>query len=127
MTFYNGDYNPASPGMGPFELTAGTSGVTLPAAGAPIPTITARPTPTRPPPATTPDVDAMRFAPGGKHGRQFELHDQVSGARELKPPSLRVFAQLLVTRSLLLAASLGRSFEERHGFERRIECVAGEP
>ncbi len=33
MTFYNGDYNAASPGMGPFELTAGTSGVTLPASG----------------------------------------------------------------------------------------------
>jgi uncharacterized repeat protein (TIGR01451 family) len=33
VTFYNGDYNPAVPGMGPFELTAGTSGVTLPAAG----------------------------------------------------------------------------------------------
>lgn len=33
MTFYNGDYNPAVPGMGPFELTAGTSGVTLPAGG----------------------------------------------------------------------------------------------
>lgn len=33
VTFYNGDYNAGSPGMGPFELTAGTSGVTLPAAG----------------------------------------------------------------------------------------------
>jgi uncharacterized repeat protein (TIGR01451 family) len=33
MTFYNGDYNASSPGMGPFELTAGTSGVTLPAGG----------------------------------------------------------------------------------------------
>jgi len=33
VTFYNGDYNPAIPGMGPFELTAGTSGVTLPAGG----------------------------------------------------------------------------------------------
>lgn len=33
LTFYNGDYNASSPGMGPFELTAGTSGVTLPAAG----------------------------------------------------------------------------------------------
>ncbi len=33
VTFYNGDYNASSPGMGPFELTAGTSGVTLPAAG----------------------------------------------------------------------------------------------
>jgi uncharacterized repeat protein (TIGR01451 family) len=32
VTFYNGDYNASSPGMGPFELTAGTSGVTLPAA-----------------------------------------------------------------------------------------------
>jgi len=33
VTFYNGDFNAGSPGMGPFELTAGTSGVTLPAAG----------------------------------------------------------------------------------------------
>jgi uncharacterized repeat protein (TIGR01451 family) len=33
VTFYNGDYNASSPGMGPFELTAGTSGVTLPAGG----------------------------------------------------------------------------------------------
>jgi len=32
VTFYNGDYNPASPGMGPFEIAAGSS-VTLPAAG----------------------------------------------------------------------------------------------
>lgn len=32
VTFYNGDYNAGSPGMGPFELTAGSSGVTLPAA-----------------------------------------------------------------------------------------------
>jgi uncharacterized repeat protein (TIGR01451 family) len=33
VTFYNGDYNAGSPGMGPFELTAGSSGVTLPAGG----------------------------------------------------------------------------------------------
>lgn len=33
VTFYNGDYNASSPGMGPFELTAGSSGVTLPAGG----------------------------------------------------------------------------------------------
>jgi uncharacterized repeat protein (TIGR01451 family) len=33
VTFYNGDYDAASPGMGPFQLTAGTSGVTLPAGG----------------------------------------------------------------------------------------------
>jgi len=33
VTFYNGDYNAGSPGMGPFELTAGASGVTLPAGG----------------------------------------------------------------------------------------------
>jgi uncharacterized repeat protein (TIGR01451 family) len=33
VTFYNGDYNASSPGMGPFELSAGTSGVTLPAGG----------------------------------------------------------------------------------------------
>jgi uncharacterized repeat protein (TIGR01451 family) len=33
VTFYNGDYNSSSPGMGPFELVAGSSGVTLPAGG----------------------------------------------------------------------------------------------
>ncbi|MBW0006797.1 MAG: DUF11 domain-containing protein [Sphingomonas sp.] len=33
VTFYNGDFNPGSPGMGPFELTAGSSTVTLPASG----------------------------------------------------------------------------------------------
>ena len=33
MTFYNGDYDPAVPGTGPFQLTAGSSGVTLPAGG----------------------------------------------------------------------------------------------
>ena len=33
VTFYNGDYNASSPGMGPFELIAGSSGVTLPAGG----------------------------------------------------------------------------------------------
>jgi uncharacterized repeat protein (TIGR01451 family) len=33
MTFYNGDYHASSPGMGPFELVAGSSGVTLPAGG----------------------------------------------------------------------------------------------
>lgn len=31
MTFYNGDFNAASPGMGPFDVVAGTSNVTLPA------------------------------------------------------------------------------------------------
>lgn len=33
VTFYNGDYDATSPGMGPVQLTAGTSGVTLPASG----------------------------------------------------------------------------------------------
>lgn len=33
MTFYNGDYDSASPGMGPFQLTAGSSNVTLPTSG----------------------------------------------------------------------------------------------
>ena len=34
VTFYNGDFNAASPGMGPFLLVAGSSGVTLPAGSA---------------------------------------------------------------------------------------------
>jgi uncharacterized repeat protein (TIGR01451 family) len=29
VTFYNGDYNASTPGMGPFELVAGSSGITL--------------------------------------------------------------------------------------------------
>ena len=33
MTFYNGDFDPAVPGTGPFQLTAGTSGVSLSASG----------------------------------------------------------------------------------------------
>ena len=33
ITFYNGDFDSTSPGMGPFQLTAGASNVTLPAAG----------------------------------------------------------------------------------------------
>lgn len=33
VTFYNGDYDPAVPGTGPFQLTAGSSGVTLAAGG----------------------------------------------------------------------------------------------
>jgi len=33
MTFYNGDFDSTSPGMGPFQLTAGSSNVTLPASG----------------------------------------------------------------------------------------------
>ena len=32
-TFYNGDFNASSPGMGPFEVTAGTSSVSLAVAG----------------------------------------------------------------------------------------------
>jgi hypothetical protein len=31
VTFYNGDYDATSPGMGPVQIVAGTSGVTLPA------------------------------------------------------------------------------------------------
>lgn len=33
VTFYNGDFNSSSPGMGPFELTAGSSAVSLSGAG----------------------------------------------------------------------------------------------
>lgn len=32
-SFYNGDFDPAAPGSGPFQLSAGTSGVTLAPAG----------------------------------------------------------------------------------------------
>lgn len=33
VTFYNGDYDAASPGMGPIQVVAGSSGVTLPSSG----------------------------------------------------------------------------------------------
>lgn len=33
LTFYNGDFDSTFPGMGPFQLTAGSSAVTLPASG----------------------------------------------------------------------------------------------
>lgn len=33
VTFFNGDFDPATPGMGPFELASGSSGVSLPAGG----------------------------------------------------------------------------------------------
>ena len=34
VTFYNGDYDAASPGMGPFQIVAGSSGLTLPSGSA---------------------------------------------------------------------------------------------
>ena len=33
VTFYNGEYDAASPGMDPIRLVAGSSGVTLPSSG----------------------------------------------------------------------------------------------
>ena len=69
VTFYNGDYN-AARGHGPFELTAGSSGVTLQPRDAPFRTTTARPTPTCRRPATTQCRCGTADA-HGQHGRQF--------------------------------------------------------
>ena len=65
VTFYNGDYNAASPGMGPFELVAGTSGVTLPAAGRAYSNNNGSTYAYTPAAGYDPNVDALRLTPAG--------------------------------------------------------------
>jgi uncharacterized repeat protein (TIGR01451 family) len=65
MTFYNGDYNPAVPGMGPFELTAGSSGVTLPAGGRAYSNNNGATYVYAPAAGYDADVDAVRLTPSG--------------------------------------------------------------
>ena len=84
MTFYNGDFDPAAPGTDNFQLTAGTSGVTLSAANV---------TYSNNGGTTYAYTPAAGYDSGGHphplrarrdHGGQFELHDQVSRARGVR-------------------------------------------
>lgn len=65
MTFYNGDYNASSPGMGPFELTAGSSGVTLPAGGRAYSNNNGSTYAYTPSAGYDANVDALRLTPSG--------------------------------------------------------------
>ena len=65
VTFYNGDYNASSPGMGPFELIAGSSGVTLPAAGRAYSNNNGSTYTYAPSAGYDANVDALRLTPSG--------------------------------------------------------------
>ena len=65
VTFYNGDYNASSPGMGPFELVAGSSGVTLPAAGRAYSNNNGSTYAYTPSAGYDANVDALRLTPSG--------------------------------------------------------------
>jgi len=65
VTFYNGDYNPAVSGMGPFELAAGTSGVTLPAGGRAYSSNNGSTYVYAPAAGYDANVDAVRLTPSG--------------------------------------------------------------
>ena len=65
VTFYNGDYNASSPGMGPFELTAGSSGVTLPAGGRAYSNNNGATYAYTPGAGYDANVDALRLTPSG--------------------------------------------------------------
>ncbi|HKR24962.1 MAG TPA: hypothetical protein VJS15_06860 [Allosphingosinicella sp.] len=65
VTFYNGDYNASSPGMGPFELVAGSSGVTLPAAGRAYSNNNGSTYAYAPTAGYDANVDAVRLTPSG--------------------------------------------------------------
>lgn len=65
VTFYNGDYNSSSPGMGPFELVAGSSGVTLPAGGRAYSNNNGSTYAYTPSAGYDANVDAVRLTPSG--------------------------------------------------------------
>lgn len=65
MTFYNGDYDPAVPGMGPFQLTAGTSSVSLPAGGRAFSNNNGATYVYAPAAGYDANVDAVRLTPSG--------------------------------------------------------------
>jgi uncharacterized repeat protein (TIGR01451 family) len=65
MTFYNGDYDPAVPGMGPFQLVAGSSTVTLPAAGRAYSNNNGSTYAYSPAAGYDANVDAIRLTPSG--------------------------------------------------------------
>ena len=65
MTFYNGDYDPSVPGMGPFQLVAGSSGVTLPVLGRAYSNNNGATYLYVPLPGYDANVDAVRLTPSG--------------------------------------------------------------
>jgi len=65
VTFYNGDFNPALPGSGPIELTAGTSGVTMPGGSTTYSNNNGTSYAYTPAAGYDAAVDAVRFAPAG--------------------------------------------------------------
>ena len=65
MTFYNGDYDAAVPGMGPFQLTAGSSGVTLPTSGRAYSNNNGSTYAYAPTAGYDANVDAVRLTPSG--------------------------------------------------------------
>jgi hypothetical protein len=64
-TFYNGDFDPALPGTDPFQLTAGSSGVTLAAANVAYSNNNGSTYAYTPAAGYDAAVDAVRFSPGG--------------------------------------------------------------
>lgn len=65
VTFYNGDFDPSAPGTDPFLLTAGTSGVTLSAAGVSYSNNGGASYAYTPAAGYDGNVNGIRFAPGG--------------------------------------------------------------
>lgn len=65
-TFYNGDYDPSSPGTDPFLLTAGTSGVTLTASNVAYSNNNGSTYAYTPTSGYDSNVKGVRFSPGGQ-------------------------------------------------------------
>ena len=86
VTFYNGDYNAGLAGHGAVRADRRDAAASpCRRRAALIRTIMARPTPTRPPRATTP-MSTRCGSPRRQHGRQFELHHPVSREDQLGWP-----------------------------------------
>lgn len=65
VTFYNGDFDPAAPGTDPFQLNAGTSGVTLSAANVAYSNNGGTSYAYTPAAGYDANVNRVRFSPGG--------------------------------------------------------------
>lgn len=65
VTFFNGDFNPATPGMGPFELVTGSSTVSLPLSGRAYSNDNGASYAYTPAPGYDAQVDALRLIPAG--------------------------------------------------------------
>jgi hypothetical protein len=65
VEYYNGDFDPSAPGTDPFQLTAGTSGVTLTAANVTYSNNNGATYTYTPAAGYDPAVNRIRFAPGG--------------------------------------------------------------